>query len=119
MRAPLWRRSTNFNTADTGASDQGILRADYHLGSKRCDLRYRRFPVQPSTDSLGFGGSDLPGFGTINAEHFKLFSGTETHTFNANNLNELRAGYFRFNFAAVFPGEGCHSEQRRLPDLSE
>ena len=99
--APLY----NFNTADTGAADQGILRADYHLGSKDAIYGTGVFQSSPSTDSLGFGGSDLPGFGTINAEHFKLFSGTETHTFNANNLNELRAGYFRFNFAAVFPAK--------------
>ena len=63
-------------------------------GQQGRDLRHGVFQSSPSTDSLGFGGSDLPGFGTINAEHFKLFSGTETHTFNANNLNELRAGYF-------------------------
>lgn len=99
--APLY----NFNTADTGAGDQGILRADYHLGSKDAIYGTGVFQSSPSTDSLGFGGSDLPGFGTINAEHFKLFSGTETHTFNANNLNELRAGYFRFNYAAVFPAK--------------
>ncbi len=99
--APLY----NFNTADTGAADQGILRADYHLGSKDAIYGTGVFQSSPSTASLGFGGSDLPGFGTIQAEHFKLFSGTETHTFNSNNLNELRAGYFRFNFAAVFPAK--------------
>jgi hypothetical protein len=99
--APLY----NFNTADTGAADQGILRADYHIGSKDAVYGTGVFQSSPSSDSLGFGGSDLPGFGTINAEHFKLFSGTETHTFNANNLNELRAGYFRFNYAAVFPAK--------------
>ncbi len=95
----------NFNTANTSASDQGILRADYHLGSKDALYGTGVFQSRPSTASLGFGGSDLPGFGTIQAEHFKLFSATETHTFNANNLNELRAGYFRFNFAAVFPAK--------------
>jgi hypothetical protein len=99
--APLY----NFNTADTGAGDQGILRADYHLGSKDSFYGTGVFQSSPTTDSLSFGGSDLPGFGQINAEHFKLFSGTETHTFNANNLNELRAGYFRFNYAAVYPAK--------------
>ncbi|MEI9970442.1 MAG: carboxypeptidase-like regulatory domain-containing protein [Terracidiphilus sp.] len=99
--APLY----NFNTADTGAGDQGVLRADYHLGSKDSFYGTGVFQSSPTTDSLSFGGSDLPGFGQINAEHFKLFSGTETHTFNANNLNELRAGYFRFNYAAVYPAK--------------
>jgi hypothetical protein len=97
--APLY----NFATADTGAADQGILRADYHISSSDSLYGTGIFQSSPSTASLGFGGSDLLGFGTIEAEHFKLFSASETHTFNSNNLNELRAGYFRFNFAAVEP----------------
>jgi len=93
----------NFNTANTGAADQGILRADYHISSADALYGTGIFQSSPSTASLGFGGSDLPGFGTIQAEHFKLFSASETHTFNSNNLNELRAGYYRLNFAAVEP----------------
>lgn len=97
--APLY----NFNTADTGAEDQGILRADYHISDSDAIYGTGIFQSSPSTASLGFGGSDLPGFGTIQAEHFKLFSASETHSFNSSNLNELRAGYYRFNFAAVEP----------------
>jgi hypothetical protein len=93
----------NFNTANTGAADQGILRADYHIGSSDQIYSTGIFQSSPSTATLGFGGSNLPGFGTIQAEHFKIFSVSETHTFNSNNLNELRAGYYRFNFAAVEP----------------
>jgi hypothetical protein len=97
--APLY----NFNTADTGAGDQAILRADYHLSDKDSMYATGIFQSSPSTATLGFGGSDLPGFGTTQAEHFKLFSAAETHSFNPNNLNEFRAGYFRFNFATVEP----------------
>ena len=93
----------NFNTADTGAADQGILRADYHLSDKDSMYATGIFQSSPSTATLGFGGSNLPGFGTIQAEHFKLFSAEEQHSFNPNNLNELRAAYYRFNFAAVEP----------------
>ena len=93
----------NFNTADSGAADQGILRVDYHINSSDQIYSTGVFQSSPSTATLGFGGSDLPGFATIEAEHFKIFSVSETHTFNSNNLNELRAGYYRFNFAAVEP----------------
>ncbi len=93
----------DFDTANTGAGDQGILRADYHLSDKDSMYATGIFQSSPSTATLGFGGSDLPGFGTIQAEHFKLFSASETHSFNSNNMNELRAAYYRFNFAAVEP----------------
>ncbi len=99
--APLY----NFNTADTGAEDQGILRADYHISDSDSIYGTGIFQSSPSTGTLGFNGSNLPGFGTIQAEHFKLFSASETHTFNSSNLNELRAGYYRFNFAAVEPAQ--------------
>jgi hypothetical protein len=95
----------NFNTANTGAADQGIIRADYHIGNSDQIYSTGIFQSSPSTATLGFGGSNLPGFGTIQAEHFKIFSVSETHTFNSNNLNELRGGYYRFNFAAVEPAQ--------------
>jgi hypothetical protein len=95
----------NFNTADTGAADQGILRADYHISQKDAIYGTGIFQSSPSTATLGFGGSNLPGFGTVQAEHFKLFSASETHTFSANTLNEIRAAYYRFNFAAVEPAK--------------
>ncbi|MGA9669669.1 MAG: carboxypeptidase-like regulatory domain-containing protein [Terracidiphilus sp.] len=95
----------NFVTANTGAADQGILRADYHISNSDSIYGTGIFQSSPSAASLGFGGSNLPGFSTIQAEHFKLFSASETHTFNSNNLNELRVGYFRFNFATVEPAQ--------------
>jgi hypothetical protein len=41
----------------------------------------------------------------VQAEHFKLFMASWTHTFNSTTLNELRAAYFRFNFASVEPAQ--------------
>jgi len=95
----------NFNTANTRAEDQGVIRADYHLSNNDSIWGSSVFSSNPGTNTLGFGGSDLPGFGTTQAEHFKLFMASWTHTFNATTLNELRAAYFRFNFAAVEPAE--------------
>ena len=102
--APLY----NFPTANTGAQDQGILRADYHISDRDSIYGVGLFQSSPSLDSIPFGyntgqGANLPGFSQINAEHLKLFSGTETHTFNSNTINVLRAGYYRLNYAAVEP----------------
>ena len=92
-----------FNAPNTAAQDQGIIRADYHLSQNDSLWASSIFQSSPSTAALGFGGSDLPGFGTTQAEHFKIFMASWTHTFGSTALNELRAGYFRFNFAAVEP----------------
>jgi Carboxypeptidase regulatory-like domain len=93
----------SFNTADTGAADQGIIRADYTPTSRDTVWASAIFQSSPSFDTLSFGGGSFPGFGQVNAEHFKIFSGAYTHTFNANTLNELRMGYYRLYFAAVQP----------------
>jgi hypothetical protein len=95
----------NFNSPNTGAQDQGVLRADYHLGNNDSIWGSSVFESSPDTRTISFGGSDLPGFGMVDAAHFKLFMASWTHTFNSTTLNELRAAYFRFNFASVEPAE--------------
>jgi hypothetical protein len=93
----------SFVTANTGAGDQGVLRADYHFSDKDTVYGTGTFQSSPSFDTIPFVGADLPGFPMVLAEHFKLFSGQETHTFSAKTLNVLRVGYYRFYFAAVEP----------------
>src|SRR5271155_378010 len=93
----------NFNSPNTAASDQGVLRLDYHLGNNDSLWGSSVFESAPDTRTISFGGSDLPGFGMQNARHFKLFMASWTHTFNSTTLNELRAGYYRFNYADVEP----------------
>jgi hypothetical protein len=92
-----------FNAPNGLAQDQGIIRADYHLSQNDSIWASSIFQSSPSFAALGFGGSDLPGFGTNQAEHYKIFMASWTHAFGTSALNELRAGYFRFNFAAVEP----------------
>jgi hypothetical protein len=95
----------NFNAPNSALADQGVIRADYHVSQQDSLWASSVFQSSPSSDTLGFGGSDLPGFGTNQAEHYKLFMASWTHTFNPNTLNELRAGYYRLNFAAVEPAQ--------------
>lgn len=93
----------NFNAGTTGVNDQGVIRADYHISQKDSLWGATVFQSSPSTAELPFGGADLPGFGSTQAEHFKVFMAAWNHTFNSTTLNDLRAGYYRFNFAAVEP----------------
>ena len=92
-----------FNAPNTYAQDQGIIRADYHLSQNDSLWASSVIQSSPSASALGYGGSDLPGFGTDQAEHYKIFMASWTHTLGSTALNELRAAYFRFNFAAVEP----------------
>ncbi|HEX5235669.1 MAG TPA: carboxypeptidase-like regulatory domain-containing protein [Silvibacterium sp.] len=95
--------SFNFNTADNAASDQGIIRADFTPTSRDTIWASTIFQSEPFFQTLSFGGGTFPGFPAVQTEHFKVFSGAYTHTFSPNTLNELRAGYYRFNFLAVQP----------------
>ncbi|HTW46834.1 MAG TPA: carboxypeptidase-like regulatory domain-containing protein [Acidobacteriaceae bacterium] len=93
----------NFNTANSAAQDQGILRADYHPTQNDTFWASSIFQSSPDIVQLPFGGADLPGFTQVDASHIKMFNADYTHTFNGSTLNDFRAGYFRFNFSAVNP----------------
>lgn len=93
----------NFSTANTRNQDQGILRADYHFSASDSIYGVGIFESTPSTSTLPFLGSTLPGFGEVDTRHYKLFAAQETHTFSPDTLNVLRAGYYRFNYNDVVP----------------
>ena len=93
----------NFSTANTGAADQGIIRLDYHISQRDALWGSSTFQSSPSTETLPFTGSTLPGFGEVDAAHYKLYSADYTHTFTPSILNDLQVNYFRFNYAAVEP----------------
>ena len=93
----------NFNTSNSAVSDQGVIRVDYHLSQKDALWASSIFQSSPSVATLPYGGATLPGFTEVNAEHFKVFNADYIHTFNSTAINELRAGYYRFNYAAVNP----------------
>ena len=92
-----------FNSPNTGALDQGIVRVDYHLTQNDALWASAIFQSNPSTAGIPFVGASVPGFGEVNTRHYKIFSASYTHTFSANMLNELRVGYYRFNYHAVSP----------------
>ena len=95
----------NFNNSSSGSSDQGIVRLDYHPTANDTIWASSIFQSTPFFSLLPFGGATLPGFSEVNAEHFKVFDADFTHIFNSRTINELRGGYYRFNYAAVEPAE--------------
>jgi hypothetical protein len=107
----------NFNAPNTAGDDQGIIRIDDQLTSKDALWGSTVFDSSPSmntlplpsTESTGTG-ANLPGFAADNSSHIKIFNASWTHVFNSNTLNELRAGYFRYNFAELEPAASTHAE---------
>lgn len=92
-----------FNTADTLSSDQGITRLDYHISPSDSIWSSVSFESSPVTTTLPFDGATVPGFGEIDTQHTKVISVTETHIFSPTLVNQLRGGYYRFNYKAVSP----------------
>jgi hypothetical protein len=100
----------NFNAPNTSGDDQGIIRIDDQLTSKDTLWASTVFDSNPATNTLPLPstqstgtGATLPGFAAVNSSHTKILNASWTHVFNSTMLNELRAGYFRFNFAELEP----------------
>ncbi len=100
----------NFNAPNTSDDDQGIIRIDDQLTSKDMLWASTLFDSNPATNTLPLPstestgtGATLPGFAADNSSHTKIFNASWTHVFSSTMLNELRAGYFRFNFAELQP----------------
>jgi hypothetical protein len=92
-----------FQPLQTLTDNQYIFRIDENLGKR--DLLWGSYlqESEPFTATLPFVGATLPGFGEVNQQHFKLLTLSWSHTLNDHMINELRAGYNRFNYAAVEP----------------
>lgn len=96
-----------FTPVQTSTDDQYLFRVDQNLG-KQDQLwgswLQESFPFSTTIPFPGTG-STLPGFEAINKQHFKLLTVSWSHTLNDHMINELRAGYNRFNYAALSPAQ--------------
>jgi hypothetical protein len=92
-----------FNPVTSGHDHQLLGRIDYKLTNNDSFWFYGLWETHPSTDTLPFTGSTVPGFGEEALRHTHQYSASWTHTFSPTTLNEFRLGYTRFNFAAVEP----------------
>src|SRR6201998_2030047 len=95
----------NFNNSNTLKDDQGIIRIDYHPTLNATIWASSVFDSEPTFNLLPFGGATLPGFSQVNTSHIKVFDADFSHIFSSRTINELRAGYYRFNYAAVEPAK--------------
>ena len=92
-----------FNPSIVGAQDQYITRIDQNFSSQDSIWGYWFWQRNPTTDTLPFVGSSLPGFPDLNGDHSQQYALAWNHTFSGTTLNEARFGYFRFNYVAVYP----------------
>jgi hypothetical protein len=92
-----------FNPITVTTADQYLFRVDHTFNSRDSIWFYNYIQTNPSTDSLPFTGSTLPGFPEFAKRHIKQYTAAWNHAFSASMLNEVRAGYTRFNFDAVEP----------------
>lgn len=92
-----------FNPATKNLDDQYIYRIDENINDKNSLWFTGMWERNPDTNTLPFTGATLPGFGSTDLRHRQDYTLDWNHTFSNNALNEVRFGYFRFNFVAVSP----------------
>ena len=95
----------NFAALNSAAQDQGILRIELTPTAHDSLWASSIFQSSPGTSALTFTGASFPGFGSEQANHFKLFSASWTHVFGANMLNELHASYYRNPWGVLEPAQ--------------
>ena len=92
-----------FNATRTYSDNQYIYRIDQVFNS-RDTLWGTWFNEKIATiEPVPFAGATLPGFGESDGEASKFLSLSWSHVINDHMINELRGGYNRFNYQAVFP----------------
>jgi hypothetical protein len=97
--------SFTFNPTTTQKHDQYMFRIDQQLGSRDKLWGTWMQEAAPTSETIPFPGTgaNIPGFPEVDDEHFKFLTLSYTHILNDSMVNELRAGYNRFNFNAVNP----------------
>ncbi|MGH9437565.1 MAG: carboxypeptidase-like regulatory domain-containing protein, partial [Terriglobia bacterium] len=92
-----------FNPIDAHVEDQGIARFDENIGQNDSLWATLIFDDEEEQSTIPFIGATLPGFAEQDLLPRKEFSADWAHTFNATTLNDLRVGYLRYNYMAVYP----------------
>jgi Carboxypeptidase regulatory-like domain len=97
--------SFQFSPSLAGTQDQYLVRIDQTFNAKDSIWGSYLQDSTPTTETIPFvgTGASLPGFGEIDSAHFKFLTLAWNHVINDHMLNELRGGWDRFNFGAVFP----------------
>ncbi len=83
--------------------DQGLVKIDHRFSEKNSLSGTYFIESQRSFAPLAFGGSLLPGFGTLDLTRFQNVILRDTHTFTPAIMNDFRASYHRRGSPAVTP----------------
>ena len=92
-----------FSPVNPGSTNQYLGRVDQHLGADNPIWGDWFYSHNLTTQMLPFTGATLPGFGSKSETTLNHGTVSWTHIFNDHMLNEVRGGYTRLNFVAVFP----------------
>jgi hypothetical protein len=97
--------SFRFSPSVVGSQNQYLVRIDQTFNAKDSLWGSYLQDSTPTTSTIPFvgTGATLPGFGEVDSAHFKFLTLAWNHVINDHMLNELRGGWDRFNFGAVFP----------------
>src|SRR5581483_7925030 len=93
----------SFNPLQVGEQNQGIARVDHTFNWRDTVWGSLFFEDSPTTSALPSFGATVPGFGQLDNRAYKQFTADWTHTFSPTMLNDFRASFLRFNYAAVYP----------------
>jgi hypothetical protein len=83
--------------------DQGLVKIDHRVTDSNTLSGTYFIESQRSFAPLAFGGSLLPGFGTLDLTRFQNVILRDTHTFTPTLMNDFRASYHRRGSPAVTP----------------
>jgi Carboxypeptidase regulatory-like domain/TonB-dependent Receptor Plug Domain len=83
--------------------DQGLVKLDHHFSDKNILSGTYFIESARAFSPLAFGGSSLPGFGTLDLTRFQNIILHDTHSFSASVLNDARASYHRRGSPSVSP----------------
>jgi hypothetical protein len=83
--------------------DNGLARVDHYFSEKNQFAFTYFHERQRFTDPFAFGGSPVPGFGTLGKLNFTNVVLRDTHTFSPNLILELRAAFNRRATLSVIP----------------
>ncbi|MGH9400618.1 MAG: carboxypeptidase regulatory-like domain-containing protein [Terriglobia bacterium] len=92
-----------FNPSIAGLEDQTIWRIDENIRQQDSIFAYGFWERHPTTSSLPFFGSTLPGFAELDGDHAQEYQLSWNHIFSPTTVNEARFGYYRYNYNNVVP----------------
>jgi hypothetical protein len=93
----------SFNATESAKDSQYLYRIDQVFNAKDSLWGTWFNESLPDISTVPFFGATLPGFSEADGDTSKFLSLSWSHVFNDHMLNELHAGYNRFNFVAVEP----------------